>query len=237
MHATMDLKPIRREGLPEQIARRILDLIQTGALKPGDQLESERDLAARLEVSRPSIREALRALSIIGVLNVRHGGGAFVASLDASRLLGTPDFAVSVTQANLDELFQARIYIEGASARLATPRIAAGSLLRLDELVHIQAAGADDADLFHDTDIEFHRIITEGAAGNRFVARTSQALQVLSERCRHRLSRNAASRRRSIVDHRAIAEALSRRDADAAAQAMETHLRHVRAALPKEEGK
>ena len=66
--------PIKRESVAEMVARRILDMVTAKALKPGDQLPPERDLAEQLNVSRPCVREAVRGLSILGVIKSRHGG-------------------------------------------------------------------------------------------------------------------------------------------------------------------
>ena len=79
--------PIGRKAVSELVVQRILDLIKNGQLQAGEKLPSERDLAQLLDVSRPTVREALRALSILGVLEIRHGGGVFVTSLDASELM------------------------------------------------------------------------------------------------------------------------------------------------------
>ena len=69
-------EPIVRESLAEMVVRRILDMVRTGVLKAGDQLPPERDLALSLNVSRPSVREAMRGLTVLGVVRTRQGGGA-----------------------------------------------------------------------------------------------------------------------------------------------------------------
>ena len=79
--------PIAKKAVSELVVQRVLDLIKNGQLTPGEKLPSERDLSGILGVSRPTVREALRALSILGVLEIRHGGGVFVTSLEASELL------------------------------------------------------------------------------------------------------------------------------------------------------
>ena len=88
--------PIKRESLAEIVARRILDMVTAKILKPGDQLPPERDLAEQLNVSRPSVREAVRGLSILGVIKSRHGGGAYITDLDGDALLGPIRFFLSL---------------------------------------------------------------------------------------------------------------------------------------------
>src|SRR5438105_6512027 len=81
------LRPRVKQGVAQSVVDRILDLIRTGMLRAGDRLPSERELIDILDISRPSLREALRALAILGVVESRHGGGAFVTDLEARTLL------------------------------------------------------------------------------------------------------------------------------------------------------
>ena len=88
--------PLKRAGLTEMLVARILGLVTTGNLKPGDQLPPERRLAETFDVSRPTLREALRALAVLGVIEVRHGGGVFVSQLEASDLLAPLTFFLTL---------------------------------------------------------------------------------------------------------------------------------------------
>src|SRR5499426_4787667 len=81
-------------------------------LRPGDRLPSERELIDILDISRPSLREALRALSMLGVIESRHGGGAFVTDLEARTLLAPLDFFLSLSESNLADVFESRRIIE-----------------------------------------------------------------------------------------------------------------------------
>ena len=112
-------RPIVRESIAEMVAHRVLEMVKAGALKPGDQLPPERDLAASLNVSRPSVREAIRGLSILGVVRTRQGGGAYISKLDADALLGPLQFFISLEQVNIDELYDARSLVESNVARRA----------------------------------------------------------------------------------------------------------------------
>ena len=78
------------------LVARVLGMVSTGSLKPGDQLPPERKLAETFNVSRPTLREALRALAVLGVVEVRHGGGIFVSQLEASDLLGPLTFFLTL---------------------------------------------------------------------------------------------------------------------------------------------
>jgi GntR family transcriptional repressor for pyruvate dehydrogenase complex len=227
--------PLGRKTVSELVVQRILDLVRAGSLKAGDRLPTERELASRLDVSRPSVREALRALSILGVLEIRHGGGAFVTSLDASDLLSPFDLFVTLDAGNMASLFDARIEFEPLVARLAAGRMDADGVGRLRRLVAAQLAAPEDAEVFHDTDVEFHKSIMD-AAGNLFLSRIGKLLQVLGDQGRQALQRRLAARLQSIADHEAILVAFEARDPEAARRAMRDHMVHVRDALREATG-
>jgi GntR family transcriptional repressor for pyruvate dehydrogenase complex len=222
--------PIGRKAVSELVVQRILDLIKNGQLTPGEKLPSERDLSGILDVSRPTIREALRALSILGVLEIRHGGGVFVSSLEANELLNPLDFFVSLNAQNMGELFDARIEYEPMVAALAAERISDAGLKSLQEFLNAQLADPDNADLFHDTDIEFHKTLID-ASGNAFLSRVGKMLQVLGDQGRRAFQKEAQVRRQSIADHEAIMKAMHDRDPEAAKSAMRQHMINVRNAL------
>lgn len=97
--ARMD--PSDKRVIGQQVVARILELIRTGSLRAGDRLPPERELIEIFGISRPSLREALQALSMLGVINSLHGGGAYVSDLGARTLLAPLDFYLSLTKANL----------------------------------------------------------------------------------------------------------------------------------------
>lgn len=221
----VDARPVS-----EQVVHQVLGLIQSGQLHAGEKLPAERDLATLLSVSRPTVREALRALSILGVLEIRHGGGVYVSSLEASELLEPLDFFVSLSAENVSELFDARISYEPMTAGLAAERLSETAIARLSELVSTQNAAPEDAEVFHDTDVEFHKILMDGS-GNVFLARFGKMLQLLGDQSRRAFQTRKSIRLQSIRDHALIVEAVIARDPDAAARAMRQHMVNVRNAL------
>ena len=227
--------PLGRKTVSELVVQRILDLVRQGSLKANDKLPPERDLAAQLDVSRPTLREALRALQILGVLEIRHGGGVYVTSLDAAELLSPLDLFVTLDARNMAELFDARIQYEPLLARLAAERMDATGIARLAELVAAQVAAPEDAELFHETDVEFHKSILD-ASGNLFLSRIGKLLQVLGDQARRSFQKRQNVRLRSIQDHEAILAAFSARDPEAAHRAMQDHMLNVRQALREVSG-
>ncbi len=227
---TVDLAqfaPIQREGAAEQVARRILALVQSGSLRAGDQLPAERELATILGVSRPVVREALRGLSILGVVRVRPGGGAFISSLDAADLLSPLQFFISLDTYTVDALYDARILIEGGIAKRAAAQMTEAQIAKLREVVGPQHRLTGDPVGFRVSDLEFHQLLIEAAA-NPFLARVANSLNVLGMEYRRVASENAAVLTLSVQDHEHIVAAIERRDPEAAMAAMEQHMRNVR---------
>ncbi|MEM6383191.1 MAG: FadR/GntR family transcriptional regulator [Pseudomonadota bacterium] len=218
--------PLQRMPVGEMVARRVLDMVKAGSLKPGDQLPTERELASSLNVSRPSVREAIRGLAILGVVRTVQGGGAYISDLDADALLGPIQFFLSLQDLNVRELYDARSLIESDVARRAAVNIGKGSLERLDALLTAQKDCLDDPDAFRASDYAFHEIIWIGS-GNAFLKRIGESLNVIGLEFRKRASESPAVLRQSYVDHQELVSALKARDADSAAKAAERHMQNV----------
>ncbi|MCP5094065.1 MAG: FadR family transcriptional regulator, partial [Chloroflexi bacterium] len=97
-----------KAALPEQIANRILQMITDRELRPGDKLPAERELATRMNVGRPALREALRGLALMNVIEIRQGAGAYVTDLQPAQLVQHLDFVFSLTDSKFLDLFDAR---------------------------------------------------------------------------------------------------------------------------------
>src|SRR3954462_11361516 len=111
-------------------------MLLSGELKPGDRLPPEKELSEALGLSRSSLREAVKALAIIRVLDVRRGDGTYVTSLTPSLLLDAMSFVVDIHQdASVLELFEVRRILEPAAAGLATPRMTEADIAHLRELL------------------------------------------------------------------------------------------------------
>lgn len=221
-----DFEPIERSSVAEQVAKKLLDLVRTKNLKPGDQLPPERELAAAMQVSRPSVREALRGLQILGVLKVRQGGGIFVSSLEASDLLGPLQLLITLNEDNVNALYESRKLIDGGIGRMAAERITAEELARLKNLLVLQRGLLDDPIGFRVSDVEFHRRIAE-ATENPFLVRVSTSLYILGMEYRRIAAETPGVLSQSFLDHEQILAALEARDSDAAEAAMVRHMTNV----------
>ena len=138
--------------MPQQIVSRLLDLIQQRHLGPGDRLPAERELAATMGVSRSSLREALRALTVLGVCEMRHGTGTYVSSLEPDLLVRPLSFVLSLSDGGFDQLFEARKVVEPAIAALAADRADDAALARFDACLEQAEEAMDDRDSTLDVD-------------------------------------------------------------------------------------
>lgn len=233
---TFSFARLERTSVGLQAAEAIKSLILAGDLQPGDALPSERDLAVMLGISRPSLREAIRVLSAMNVLEPRHGGGTYVTSLDP-RLLAQPvSFLLQVDPTAFLHLLEVRQVLEVGAARLAAPRISDEALASLQELADEAAAALPDAERYLQLDYEIHTAIIE-ATGNPIYISLYESIAELSLESRKRTARTTSVRQRAHDDHVAIITALCTRDPDRVAQAMSAHLDAMRGALDTDETK
>jgi GntR family transcriptional repressor for pyruvate dehydrogenase complex len=219
-----------RSTLPEEIAERLLNLIRDQELRPGDRLPAERELARRLGVSRPVLREALRALALMKVVDIRQGTGTYVTSLEPRQLISHLDFAFSSDTVALAKVFEARRVVESGNVRFAAQRLSDSDLDRLAALLGELRDSLDDPQRFSELDIAFHDAIC-AAADNFMLAQFMTIIDTLGRVSRQRTGGRRGVREVAADDHGRILEALHAHDPDSAERAMRAHLDHVEAAL------
>jgi GntR family transcriptional repressor for pyruvate dehydrogenase complex len=151
-------------ALADEAINKIKEMIVSGALRPGDRLPKEADLAERLGLSRNSLREAVKALSMIRVLDVRQGDGTYVTSLEPHLLLDLLGFVVDFhTDDAVMHFLEVRRLLEPAATALAAQRMGAGDIEKLQAV--LDELGADPSiEALVANDLEFHRRIAAGAA-------------------------------------------------------------------------
>jgi GntR family transcriptional regulator, transcriptional repressor for pyruvate dehydrogenase complex len=223
---------IKREALPSQIVRQIVGLVKSGQLQPGDRLPAERTLAEDLGVGRPTLREALRALQLLGILDIRHGGGVFVSELEPDTLLGPLDLFLSLDRHNLDTILEARKVIEGALlsfvARIIdedTIKKLEANLAELEKVVNQAREGKPDAGRLNALAEEFRAVIQD-AVDNPILTRAVKSLDILSAATRNRLAA-VGSLERVLENHRRIVDALVHHDSLSAQRALEAHIDYL----------
>ena len=109
----------RRSNTTEMIVNKLIDLIKEKSLKPGDKLPPERELSAIMEVSRPTLREALKALQMMNIIDIRQGSGAFVKSMGTESVVEHFDIVFTLDNSLYNDLYIARRALESAIARIA----------------------------------------------------------------------------------------------------------------------
>lgn len=214
--------PEGSDRLYQAVARGLLESIATGRYAVGDRLPAERDLAADFNVSRPTVREALIALEVQGLVEVRLGSGAYVRARTG---IGKVDFGISAF-----ELTEARLLFEGEAAALAASQITAEEIAKLEQLLKDMDRENRGQGIREVSDREFHLTIAR-ATRNAAVVRTIEDLWDLRSRSPEAAlvySRARAADVKPVVqEHVAILAALRSRDARRARAAMRAHLSAV----------
>lgn len=219
----ISLQPLKKIPLYEQIAEQIKNEISSGRLQPGEKLPSERDLAAKLGVSRVPVREALGMLRLMGIVETKYGSGAVVKGLEKSLILETIDMLLeSETDAKL-EITEARLVLEVGAVKLACLRRTENDLKRLRETIDGMKADIEKGSSPVDNSLEFHSCVLR-ASKNKVMFKMAMMFADLLRETR-KLSMNRAGRPQSALEeHIKILDAIERKDPATAAMLMEHHL-------------
>lgn len=225
----MKLQAVSNRKLYIQIADQIRDQIKAGAAKPGRQLPSERELALSLGVSRPTVREALIALEVAGLVEVRVGVGAFVRQRDDSSL-GLPELNASPL-----EVMAVRRLLEPEAAALASQTISPEGTARLRETIKIMRAEAAHDQWRPESDQMLHVTLAD-ACNNAVLRETIEALWnarhgAVDKRFHQHLADIRAIRDHILADHEAIVAGVVSGNAEGARKAMAEHLDFVANAM------
>lgn len=211
----------------ERVAERLTSLISSGNVAPGDKLPSENELAKALQVSRPVVREALRGLAMMGIVESKQGGGCYVTDLKPKRLMAPLSFVLSLQDYSLESLFRAREVIDCGIAADAARYATEDQVALLQALAEEGYKLVEDPVAFRVMDAEFHELIGQ-AAQNDFLDRVSRSLYGLAIEQRRKASGMDGVLSQSARDHDAIVRAISAHDPEGARAAMDQHVRHIR---------
>ena len=225
---SMSIAPIKSTRIYQEIVRQVKSMIAEGRLKSGDQLPPERDLAEKFVVSRTSVREALRALESLGLVDIRPGEGTFVREVSVDSLIEPLALVMVAQRAALAELVGARRMIEPALAALAAERATPEELQEMDRILEAQAKEVAAGRTGLEQDAEFHAAIG-AAAHNRAITRIAHAVMDLLRQSREESLNTPGRPTRSHDDHRRLLAAIRARDDAAARRAMIEHLEAVEA--------
>jgi DNA-binding FadR family transcriptional regulator len=214
-------------SVTQQAIDEIKGMIISGELRPGDRLPKESDLAARLGLSRNSLREAVRALTLIRILETRQGDGTYVTSLEPDILLETIGFVADFHQdRTLLHVLEVRRVLESSATALAAQHATDAELGALETLVGEMGA-CETVEAFVENDLAFHRTIAV-ASHNPVLASLLDSFSSRTSRARvWRGVTQAGAIEQTKADHQAIYEALAHRRADVAAGLAIAHIAGV----------
>lgn len=220
------ITPIKKTRVAEEVADRIRVLMLDGTFPAGQPLPSERHLAERFGVSRGSIRDALRTLETIGLLETRHGQGTFPHELSVERLVA-PLASVMAYRSDLqDELLDVRRMFEPAVARAAAVRATEEDLTDLQRILETQRQKLKTGQSAIAEDTAFHAVLARSTRNRVVMSIMATLNDLLVESRTHSLEQKGRPAR-SMDGHEAVVAALRRHDADGASQAMYSHIDQI----------
>jgi GntR family transcriptional repressor for pyruvate dehydrogenase complex len=221
-------KIVRTSRLYEQIVQQVEESIHKGALKPGNQLPPERELAQQFGVSRTAVREAVKALREKGLVEAYPGRGTFVTDGTSHAIRQSLDRMIRIGQPEgSTHLAEVREILEPEIAALAATRADAENLTSMREAVSIMDKAKRDSDAFIEADLDFHLALAEAAANPLILSLIDSIVGLLREQ-RLRIFQVEGGPERGQYHHKRIMEAIERHDPLGAREAMKAHLRQVR---------
>jgi len=224
------LTPIQKTKVYEAIVEQIRANIESGVWPEGTQLPSERELAEQLNIGRPSVREALRVLEVMGYIEIRPGQGTFVTERS------TQSQQIQLLESMLQEdnhvveLLEVREFFEPQIALIAAQSATEDDIKHMEDILERMEAVVADGGTGVDENIEFHLALTK-AVGNRVLLQIHQLLLYLSRDPVEQFFQVPGRLTRSLEGHREILEAIKERNPQKAQQSMLEHLR-TRFAVP-----
>jgi GntR family transcriptional repressor for pyruvate dehydrogenase complex len=228
---------LTRQTLPEQVAENLIDFIASQGLKPGDLLPSTAKLAESFGVSRPVVREGLRSLASLGIIEIVNGKGAIVKPIDGSLLYLFFQRAIQLQRRSVMELMEVRKPLEIQSASLAADRHTPKDLAKIEETVVAMARGLHDLETYANLDVEFHLTIAATTRNTMMFYLISSIRESLEGAVLQGLHsrRSQMELERVQQTHELVFEGIKVRDPEMAAEMMAVHFDEAIEALLREE--
>ncbi|MEE9539435.1 MAG: FadR/GntR family transcriptional regulator [candidate division NC10 bacterium] len=217
------LRVIKKTRVYEDIVAQLKELIAERKVKPGDQLPSERELSETFQVSRASVREAIRSLESMGLIQSRQGEGTYIAS-SVETLLASVAFTIQ--RDPLLEVFEARKILEPAIAALAAERATVAEVGSLEAILNEQAQQIAAGETGVEADTRFHSTLAD-TAKNEVLLRLNEAIVDRLHETRERSLQTEGRPARSLAGHQEILRAIQSKDLAKAREAMLNHLETI----------
>lgn len=222
--------PVAKSTLADEVAQRVTQLIQGGTYEAGDRLPTINEMARRFGVGHPTLREALKKLEALGVVEIKHGSGVYVRDYRDVLLMSNPIFTGEVSKKMMLDLIEARIPIEVESVVLAAQHATDEHFERMQELLAKAGEHLDDDVVLSTNNMAFHREVAV-ASGNAVLAQLLDVMSTLFDQEQRTILNIHGSREKDHAEHLGILEALQERDAPLAEERMRDHLEGVRDVL------
>src|SRR5713101_612411 len=223
---------VRKTKVYEEVATQIERLILDGTLQPGDKLPPERELAGRFEVSRSAVREAIRTLELLGLVEPRPGEGTIVRVPSLEFLLNPLANILSQKRDLVAELLDVRKMIEPQLAARAATHASPEDIAHLERILHRQEEKVQRREFAVEEDSEFHYTIAR-AARNTVILKVLDTMMDLLRESRERSLQVVGRLDKSVAGHRRIYAAIERRDPAAAEEAMRRHIAEIEEVILK----
>ena len=219
-------QPIQSERLYERIVEQIERRIVAGELEVGDQLPAERELAEQFVVSRTAVREAIKTLREKGLVEIRLGRGTFVTNGATGAVRHSLGLLLK-NENGFANLVEVREILEPEIAALAATRVLDEHIASMTEAVDVMETALDNENIFVEADLDFHLALAEATQNPIIPALMDSIIELLREQ-RKRTGSVEGGLARGQHHHKKILEAVIHKDAQAARQAMQAHLKQVR---------
>jgi GntR family transcriptional repressor for pyruvate dehydrogenase complex len=220
----------RRDSPSTEVTRHLVEYLLSGELSAGQRIPSERELAQALNIGRSGVREAIKSLNLLGLLEVRHGSGTYLSSSPSDLLPRVIEWGLLLGSRQTQDLLETRTFIEIDVAGLAAERRSEEDLARLQELLERMRQASAEVASYVAADIEFHLTIAD-ASGNDVMANLLRSIQSLLGVWASRVLHTAGETETSLSMHVPIVTAIERQDVSGAREAMAAHMTRANARL------
>ncbi|MCY9137904.1 FadR family transcriptional regulator [Peribacillus frigoritolerans] len=212
-------------------------MIRSGSLKPGEQLDSIQQLAENFQVGRPAIREALSALSSMGLIEIKQGEGTFVKTFDPAIMNHPLSAALLMDQDNIKHLLEVRKILESGTAEVAAKKRTEENLIELKDMLFNMEKVSDDEELSDKADISFHVAVANASQNELLITLMNHVSELMTEKMRDirrvALYSEEMTLKQLYQQHVRIYDAIVAQDEDGARSAMLFHLQSVEESLDR----
>ena len=235
----MEFTPIKTKRLYEEIMEQIKRLLTDGKLKPGDKLLAEREMAEQFQVSRASVREAIRTLEMLGIIDIRPGEGTFIRDTETDDIIRPLAMFLAVERSSLLDMFEMRRIFETATAGLAAQRATEEELDQIEAMLENmrERLNVQDPARGEEFDAAFHYAVAEATHNSlltKLFKTVSEEFAKANSVARRQLYQSGEENAQKIIDqHAEILSGIRSRSPEVASKAMLSHLLFAEGELRK----